>query len=280
MIIYKATNKITNKIYIGQTTKTLDERICTHKKCSLKMNTKFYNALRSYGFDNFMWEIIETVSSKKELDEKEMYYIQKYDSVQNGYNMTNGGTGGYNQSAVDVNRILRKGKKYDDIYSSKEIAERQREVSRKTAITLNEKWGFDKIDKELQRKYASMGNKARSNNGYTHSSATREKISIAQKGITYDERYGKDAASQLKNKISIATKTAMKNVDKELLGKKSLDARRPGLETRHREQRKLILELLDKKMPVKHIIAELNISVPTYYQRLKELKNEKSTLVK
>jgi hypothetical protein len=54
MLIYKATNKINNKSYIGQTTETLDIRIRRHLySIKTRRNYYFCNALRKYGKENF-----------------------------------------------------------------------------------------------------------------------------------------------------------------------------------------------------------------------------------
>lgn len=94
MIIYKATNKINGKIYIGQTRKTLKQRIKSHLwDADNKSGFHFHNAIRKYGIDNFTWETIFKCSSIEELEEKEKYFILKFDSYKSGYNMTTGGEG-------------------------------------------------------------------------------------------------------------------------------------------------------------------------------------------
>ena len=62
-IIYKATNLINKKVYIGQTVKTLKERIYKHL-CEGKC-PHFYRALKKYGKDNFEWEIIKECEEQK-----------------------------------------------------------------------------------------------------------------------------------------------------------------------------------------------------------------------
>lgn len=95
MLIYKATNLINNKVYIGQTTKTLEERMKRHKQDSKKLDTYFYRAIRKYGWENFKWEIIhDNIQTEDELDNLEAYYISLYDSFDNkekGYNTQSGG---------------------------------------------------------------------------------------------------------------------------------------------------------------------------------------------
>ena len=92
MIIYKATNVCNGKVYIGQTIRPLEKRRSQHLANARKgIVTKFYNAIRKYGADNFLFDIVCTASSVEELNVLELYYIQKYDSVRCGYNMVDGG---------------------------------------------------------------------------------------------------------------------------------------------------------------------------------------------
>ena len=100
-IIYKATNKINNKIYIGQTTTDLEQRIYVHiyrAEKSLEItHTHFINAIRKYGKTNFIWEIIDDANSQEELNTKEQHWINYYNSIEEGYNIQKGGQdGGYN----------------------------------------------------------------------------------------------------------------------------------------------------------------------------------------
>ena len=93
MIIYKSTNTINNKCYIGQTIQRFNKRKRGHKYNSGKQ--AFAMAIRKHGWDNFTWEVLCECSSKEELDEMEFHYIKQYDSYRKGgYNMTMGGEGG------------------------------------------------------------------------------------------------------------------------------------------------------------------------------------------
>lgn len=94
MIIYRVKNKINNKIYIGQTIKDLGKRINRHlKESKLDKNDRpFLNAIKKYGIENFEWEIIDEATSLDELDNKEIYWINEYNSLTpNGYNILGGG---------------------------------------------------------------------------------------------------------------------------------------------------------------------------------------------
>ena len=94
-IIYKATNLINNKCYIGQTINSLNRRRSSHLLAARKEADKlyFHKAIKKYGEDNFQWEIIDQANNKEELNEMERFYISEYSSndPRYGYNMTSGG---------------------------------------------------------------------------------------------------------------------------------------------------------------------------------------------
>ena len=93
--IYKITNTKTGKIYIGKTTKSLNDRLQGHINSADKGNNfKLSRAIRKYGKENFIIEPIDVADTRNELNEKEIYYIKKYNSLEDGYNMTIGGEGG------------------------------------------------------------------------------------------------------------------------------------------------------------------------------------------
>jgi len=91
MNIYKATNKVNSKIYIGLTTKSLEERISTHKRAYKHTEYAFHRALRKYGFENFEFQVVEKVSCEKELIRAEARWIDTLNSMDPtiGYNMIN-----------------------------------------------------------------------------------------------------------------------------------------------------------------------------------------------
>lgn len=104
--IYKITNTLNNKIYIGQTIKTVQKRFTQHKNNSNKeyfSQIVLYKAFNKYGIENFVCEEIEEVTNDK-LDERERYWINYYDSYFNGYNSTLGGraTQLYNWDVDDI----------------------------------------------------------------------------------------------------------------------------------------------------------------------------------
>ena len=89
-IIYKCTNLINGKIYIGQTIKKLEVRRKEHERDSKKGRGYYFaNAISKYKEENFQWEIIDSASSMKELNYKEGLHIRW--NLGNSYNLVLGG---------------------------------------------------------------------------------------------------------------------------------------------------------------------------------------------
>lgn len=91
--IYKIENLVNGKVYIGQTKRMFKQRKDQHLyelRNGIKRNKKLQSAWNKYGEVNFKFVIIGRYPIS-ELDEKEIYFIEKYDSFRNGYNMTTGG---------------------------------------------------------------------------------------------------------------------------------------------------------------------------------------------
>ena len=99
--IYKITNQINNKAYIGQSIH-IEERWKEHERDSNTIDTLLYRAMRKYGFDNFSFEVLEECPEAK-LNEREIYWIKFFDTFENGYNLTMGGDG---RRAYDINKIV------------------------------------------------------------------------------------------------------------------------------------------------------------------------------
>ncbi len=119
MIIYKAVNIINNKIYIGQTVSTLGRRISVHRyQMNQGSKISFTKALRKYGIDNFIWKMVDTALTMKELNEKECYWIKFLSSNDPsiGYNINSGGRNGkLNKIGIERIRKRKKGSKVSEI---------------------------------------------------------------------------------------------------------------------------------------------------------------------
>lgn len=99
--IYVATNQINNKVYVGFDS-CWPSRKNDHKSVYLREDSPqqvFYRALKKYGWDNFVWEVVyQSTNGYHTLNVMENYFITKYNSYvhadnTNGYNMTLGGEG-------------------------------------------------------------------------------------------------------------------------------------------------------------------------------------------
>lgn len=117
--IYLLTNNITNKSYVGQSIH-IEKRIKEHKK-EYYTKTKLAKAIQEYGFDNFSWKVLEECDISK-LDEREQYWINKLNTFNSGYNMTEGGSKKcFNHSEKRVNTNEEVLSLYNQGYSIKEI---------------------------------------------------------------------------------------------------------------------------------------------------------------
>lgn len=110
MLIYKVRNTVNGKVYVGQTSKSVDRRWWEHRcRARLGEDKVLYNALRKYGEERFAVSVLCLCDSKEELDEMEYHYIKQFNSFKDlsGYNMTYGGEGayGYRHSAGTRNRM-------------------------------------------------------------------------------------------------------------------------------------------------------------------------------
>ena len=94
MLIYKVTNKLNGKVYIGQTIRPLNVRWRQHCNPSNSKCLGLHRAIQKYGKENFTVEQIDIACDRDELDKKEIYWIDYYDCiVPNGYNLKSGGNG-------------------------------------------------------------------------------------------------------------------------------------------------------------------------------------------
>jgi group I intron endonuclease len=97
--VYKVTNIVNGKVYVGKTKLSLSERKSIHLHYAKLPREKykptiFHLALRKYGFENFRWEILFVGIVESELFEKEIDHIQFFGCMMPvGYNMTAGGEG-------------------------------------------------------------------------------------------------------------------------------------------------------------------------------------------
>lgn len=160
MKIYKIINCINNKIYVGKTSKTLNERFNIHlKNAKKKINRYLYDSINKYGVENFKIILLETCDETI-VNNREKYWIEKLNTYYpNGYNMTIGGDGGFTLSSwseEDRKKLYerqgnsRRGKRSESwkrsisegakIRESKKTDEIKKEISDKISTTLKKKY--------------------------------------------------------------------------------------------------------------------------------------------
>lgn len=171
MIIYKITNQINNKVYIGQTTLTIEKRFKTHLKDAYRTDRPtryFHRALKKYGKENFTIEQIDIAFNKKELSQKEIYWIHFYQANNRhfGYNLSTGGESGLKNLSTKQKIGKRKKENWQDPILAKKMraglnlaTQAWQQKCLKEKITLQCKYckkDFQVIPSKKNRKYCSM----------------------------------------------------------------------------------------------------------------------------
>lgn len=176
-IIYKVTNKINGKVYIGKTIYNLEKRRKRHESNSLndKINYYFYRALRKYGWNNFEWEIIDRAKTEKELNLLEILYIEEYRHKGHVYNMTNGGDGVSGNKLSEESR-----KKMSEVHKGyKHSTESCKKISK---AGKGNKYNLGKKHSEKTKRKMSIAHKGNKNGlGYKHTEEVKKNMSAAQR---------------------------------------------------------------------------------------------------
>ncbi len=200
MIVYKITNLLNGKIYIGQTVQSFEHRISGHLS-NAKHNGDFLNensidyAINKYGWENFHSEVVEICNSQDELNEREKFWIKILNcKFPFGYNLTGGGGG-------IIGFTSQKGKHFSAKHRAKISASNKGKIfSDEHKKKLSDAHKGKKLSNE-HRKKISVANK-----GHKHSAEAIAKMSAAKKGCK-----GLPHTEEQKRKISIAHKNKPNN---------------------------------------------------------------------
>jgi len=170
-IIYKIRNKINNKIYIGQTIRSLNERISEYKNGL--GNEYLNNAFNKYGWDNFEFSIIDTANTIEELNNKEIKYIIEYKSNQKefGYNIQSSG----NNATTTIDTINKMSKSHLGIKQNEEWINKRIAISGSDEAKKYGKRKSEDEKKQLSKKSAKFWL------GKSRSDETKQKISKTKK---------------------------------------------------------------------------------------------------
>jgi group I intron endonuclease len=144
--IYKIINLINNKCYVGLTTLSLSERFKAHCERGRKDSSYVQTAIKKYGKQNFSIVELDVAFSKEELQSKEISWIKKLDTYNNGYNLTIGGESPFLTPEIRAKISLSKKNKPNLKLKNREITYKQRiEISRtlggNTVEAVNKKTG-------------------------------------------------------------------------------------------------------------------------------------------
>ncbi len=176
-IIYKLINAANNKIYIGQTWETLEERWdhgWGYKSCRY-----LRSAIEKYGKDSFHYELLTVAHTQEIADYWEIYFIEKNNSRDHsiGYNLRGGGSRGTFRHTADTKKKISEAKT-GAILSE----EHKQKISAKLMGSLNHNFGKPKTAGTLAKQSASMSGENHPFYGKSRPKSTRDKIAKAQSG--------------------------------------------------------------------------------------------------
>ena len=112
MFIYKITNTVTGKFYVGQTKRKLQVRLNSHfyEASKRKYNMLLHRSIRKHGIESFKIELLEECT-KEDVYEKERFWIKTLNCIQPfGYNQHEGGKGGCLNPSEELRQKLREAK--------------------------------------------------------------------------------------------------------------------------------------------------------------------------
>lgn len=200
MVIYKITNKINSKTYIGCAV-NYDLRIKQHKSGKFKGATILFKAIQKYGVDNFEFEIIKHCNSKEEMYLDEIYFIKELNSLNpSGYNLHFGGKGGKIQLTPEqqLKRI-----EHAKSLAIKNIGNKYnlgKKLSDETKLKLSNIHKNKIVTDETKRKMsiASKGNTRCK--GIIRSDDYKRKMSETKKGVVFSEETKKKMSESAKKR--------------------------------------------------------------------------------
>jgi group I intron endonuclease len=177
-LVYKITNDVNDKVYIGITINTLKYRFKNHCKTSViekRSGYKLYNAMKKYGKNKFHIHLLEEVLTWKDACRREQEIIKEYNTFKNGYNSTLGGEGNYGHKASEETRrkmsLARLGKKLNYIHPMK---------GKKLPPEIIEK--MCKVQRELWKRPSFIESHRQAMTGKKHTQETKHKIGLTRMG--------------------------------------------------------------------------------------------------
>jgi len=242
--------------YVGQTIRTLKQRKSSHLSSSKKGSTYYlHRAIRKYGAENFKWEVIYNAASEEELNEKETYFIKEYNTnSQDGYNLTEGGRGirGWKHSELTKEKIKQCAIKNNSAQYLKKFL--QSEEGRK-------KISLMQLGKTYEMKFGKE----------------KAKQMIKDKQRLYNDKYGLQKSSEIREKISKNSKSGLQVVRTKMSEshKKNLDINGKRIDITDQGREKMKNHMIGSKNPCyKHVDENMITSLIFDYQSTKKVTNE------
>jgi hypothetical protein len=197
MILYKVTNNINKKIYIGKTTQSLEKRKLGHLyQARSQDNMYFHKAILKYGINNFKWEIIyDKCNCIEDLNELEEFIISEYFILNknNVYNIAKGGNG----------PPSRKGSKLTEDHKKKIGESNKGKIrTKETLLKLSESHKGYKPTEETKRKFKEniKNNPNFGMRGKKQNIESRKKIGEASKGRLHTQEWKDNLSKKTKGK--------------------------------------------------------------------------------
>ena len=193
-LIYKHTNKINGKVYIGQTYQDPEKRQ-QNGISAYKHNEHFLSAINKYGQDNFDHEVIVDNLSEEEMKYYEDYYIEYYDArnPEKGYNILKGGLKSPFQTLQEDSNFRQKMSEQQSRLMKERIENNPNEKLRLKEISIKNQENHPERKKEYSERMTTQLNEQQQNEEY------RKKQSENMKKLQQDEKYKEKMVMNSKN---------------------------------------------------------------------------------
>jgi group I intron endonuclease len=242
--IYKITNNINDKVYIGQTIKTLKKRFKHHCQKSSGC-IKMQRAIQKYGKENFKIEFIAATESQEDGNKLEIFFINYFKSIKSGYNIALGGINKISGLWIGRHHTEETKKKLSEANSAEKHYMYGKHLSEETKKKMS-KASIGKPKSEETKKKMS-----KASIGKYLSEETKLKISEALSGEK-NPFFGKHHTEEIKQKLS-ESHSAEKHY---MYGKHLLEETKNKISESHRGEKSYLFgkPALNRKLTIK--IAE------------------------
>jgi group I intron endonuclease len=235
-IIYLLSNDINKKVYVGQTWQSLKKRWLSGYKNSQHIG----NAIDKYGKEHFYYTLLTVCATQEIANYWEDYFIRKYDSIENGYNLKGGGSKGKLSASIRA--------RISNARIGTHWGHHSEETKKKMSLTK-----LGKICSDEHKENISLSKSGTNNPWYgkTRSEETKKKMSESKIGKTPSKETKKKMSESKKGKPR-SEKTKQKISDS-LKGENGPNAKLSNM------QRAEIIEKRKLGIPIKTLMEEYSV---------------------